>query len=117
MPLGLSALLRRLWVLTRSPLGERSRTPRWGQKEARVWGERVNEVDWEETKKQKRKSEGQPISFTGLGGDATGRRTGCLWGDPEARSALRVKVGGLEKAFHVFRATAKTAHSVLIHRS
>jgi len=87
-----------------------------GQKEAWVWDERVSEVDWEETK-QKRKSEGQPISFTGLGGDGTGRRNGWLWGDPEARSALRVKVGGLEKAFHVFRATAKTAHSVLIHRS
>lgn len=78
----------------------------------------VSEVDWEETKKQKRKSEGQSISFTGLGGDGTGRKNGWVaLGDPEARSALRVKVGGLEKAFHLFRATARTTHSVLIHRS
>lgn len=53
----------------------------------------------------------------GLRGDGPGRRSEWLWGGSGARSALRVKEGGLEKAFHVFGATAKTTHSVLIHRS
>lgn len=54
--------------------------------------------------------------FCGLGGDGPGRSV-WLWAGSGAPSALRVKEGGLEKAFHVFGATAKTTHSVLIRRS